>query len=159
NSPRHTVVAGSVAMVEKLLADGEAVGISGRRLPVSHAFHSELVRPAADVLARLLDDLELGALSLNEEQAVISTVSGAQLPPDVASTPGLAEHLCRQIVERVRFADAVAGVAESSDLLVEVGPGSSMARLAEANDIEVPVVSLDTDDSGLSSYLTVAAAT
>src|SRR5699024_7738977 len=84
---------------------------------------------------------------------------GAQLPPDDASMPGLAEHLCRQIVERVRFADAVAGVAESSDLLVEVGPGSSMARLAEANDIEVPVVSLDTDDSGLSSYLTVAAAT
>ncbi|MFR9753661.1 SDR family NAD(P)-dependent oxidoreductase [Nocardia sp. 004] len=159
NSPRHTVVAGTVQAVERLLADAESAGIAGNRLPVSHAFHSPLARQAAEVFAGCLDKVSLSALPLAGERTVVSTVTGAVLAADrEIPVSELSDLLCRQIVEPVRFAEAVAEVAARSDLLIEVGPGRSTARLAVANAVAVPVVSLDTDDADLTSYLAVAAA-
>lgn len=160
NSPRHTVIAGTVEAIERVLADAESAGITSNRLPVSHAFHSSLVRPAVDVLAGYLDNVPLCALPHEGERTVVSTVTGAALARDrEMPISELTDLLCRQIVEPVRFAEAVAEVAANSDLLIEVGPGRSMARLAAANAVPVPVVSLDTDDPDLTSYLSVAAAT
>ncbi|WP_196812246.1 type I polyketide synthase [Nocardia sp. CNY236] len=160
NSPRHTVVSGTGEAVAKLLTEAESAGIAGRRLPVSHAFHSPLALPAAEALAGCLDRIPLSALPLAGEHTVVSTVTGAVLAADrEMPVAELSDLLCRQIVEPVRFAEAVAEVAARSDLLIEVGPGHSMARLAVANAVTVPVVGLDSDDPDLTSYLAVAAAT
>ncbi|MGJ9423301.1 type I polyketide synthase [Aeromicrobium sp. CF3.5] len=159
NSLRHTVVAGTTDAVQQLMDDAASAGLSGRRLPVSHAFHSALVRPAADVLRDELRAIELTALVPAGERTVVSTVTGGALAETEPMGPDdVRELLCRQIVDPVRFAEAVTVVADQCSLLIEVGPGRSMTQLAGANDVAVPVVSLDTDDDTLGSYLTVAAA-
>ncbi|MGW2222967.1 SDR family NAD(P)-dependent oxidoreductase, partial [Nonomuraea sp. NPDC001684] len=65
--------------------------------------------------------------------------------------------LHRQITAPVRFAQALAAVAADADLLVEVGPGRVLSRLA-AELTDVPAVALDTDSESLAGLLGVAGA-
>ncbi len=149
NGPEQTVIAGSVAAVEALGRKADDAGLKWTRLPVSHAFHSPLVAPAADVFGARLADEEFGAVG----RRVISTVTGQLLPPDV-DIPAL---LRRQITDPVLFAQAVELAAKDIDLFVEVGPGRVLSGLAAAV-ADVPAVALDTDDESLSGLLRVAGA-
>src|SRR5204862_364251 len=75
NGPRQTVVSGPAAGVGSVLRRAEAAGLGGTRLPVSHAFHSRLVAPAAAAL-----DEYLAAVSLRPlERRVASTITGGLL--------------------------------------------------------------------------------
>src|SRR5262249_21679582 len=54
NSPRQTVVSGPVAAVDRVCAQATARNLATMRINVSHAFHSELVAPAAAELRTYL---------------------------------------------------------------------------------------------------------
>ncbi|KAA9377607.1 SDR family NAD(P)-dependent oxidoreductase [Microbispora cellulosiformans] len=148
NGPGQTVVAGSVEAVEAFGRAAERAGVTCTRLPVSHAFHSPLVAPAADAFAEWLAGAEFGPVT----RTVVSTVTGEALPRDTEVAPLLR----RQITSPVRFAQALASVRDV-DLLVEVGPGRVLSGLASAIT-DVPAVALDTDDESLGTLLGVAGA-
>ncbi|GAA4197026.1 type I polyketide synthase [Streptosporangium oxazolinicum] len=149
NAPNQTVVAGPVEAVEELGRAATRAGLGWTRLNVSHAFHSPLVAPAATALAGHLREERFGPVG----RRVVSTVTGTALTPgtDVAAL------LHRQITAPVLFTQAMETVAKDVDLLVEVGPGRVLGRLA-AELTDVPAVSLDTDDESLVSLLGVAGA-
>ncbi|MFI7047602.1 type I polyketide synthase [Streptosporangium sandarakinum] len=149
NGPGQTVVAGPVDAVETVGRRAAEAGLTWTRLRVSHAFHSPLVAPAAEVLGARLADEDFGPM----DRRVVSTVTGEDLAPDT-DVPAL---LRRQITEPVRFTQAVRQAAPDVDLFVEVGPGRVLSGLA-ANITDVPVVALDTDDESLTSLLRVAGA-
>ncbi|PZF93708.1 type I polyketide synthase [Micromonospora deserti] len=149
NSQRQTVVSGPVDALTRVLERAEAAGVPGRRLRVSHAFHSPLVAEAAEAFGGHLAGERFHPL----DRRVISTVTGAELPPEV----DLAALLRTQITDPVLFAQAVALAAKEVDLLVEVGPGRILSDLART-DVSVPAVALDTDDESLGSVLRVVAA-
>ncbi len=79
NSPKQTVVAGEEAAIAALEAELKARRIRGSRLAVSGAFHSPMMRPAADALARELAKLTFKApriplvLNLTAEAATPET--------------------------------------------------------------------------------------
>ncbi|MER7458839.1 type I polyketide synthase [Micromonospora sp. NPDC126480] len=149
NGPTQTVVAGPVDAVSRVCDRAAAAGLVWARLPVSHAFHSPLVAPAAEVFAGHLAKQVFAPVS----RRVFSTVTGTMLPPDA----DLRRLLHRQITEPVRFAPAVIAAAAEVDLLVEVGPGRVLSRMArELSD--VPTVAVDTDDESLTGLLTAVAA-
>ncbi|MBO3750574.1 SDR family NAD(P)-dependent oxidoreductase [Streptosporangiaceae bacterium NEAU-GS5] len=149
NGPGQTVIAGTVEAIEEAGRRAEGAGVSWIRLRVSHAFHSPLVAPAADVFRGRLADVEFGPVG----QKIVSTVTGDELPGDT-DVPGL---LRRQITEPVLFAQAVTRAAKDVDLFVEVGPGRVLSGLA-AQIGDVPSVALDTDGESLAGLLGVAAA-
>ncbi|MGQ5260842.1 SDR family NAD(P)-dependent oxidoreductase [Micromonospora sp. ZYX-F-536] len=149
NGPAQTVVAGTVDAVRAVCDRATAAGLNARVLPVSHAFHSPLVAPAASAFASALGTERLGPV----ERKVISTVTGDVLAADTDIT----ELLHRQITDPVLFTQAVALAAKNVDLFVEVGPGRVLTGLA-SGVAEVPAVALDTDDESLASLLTVAGA-
>ncbi|NUP81451.1 MAG: SDR family NAD(P)-dependent oxidoreductase, partial [Nonomuraea sp.] len=149
NGPSQTVVAGPVEAVEELGRAAERSGLTWTRLNVSHAFHSPLVAPAAEALAGYLAEERFGPVG----RRVVSTVTGAGLDADA----DLPELLHRQITAPVRFAQALTSAAEGVDLLVEVGPGRVLSRLA-AELTDVPAVALDTDSESLAGLLGVAGA-
>lgn len=123
NSPRQTVVSGAVHAVEELLAACAQKNIWARRLPVSHAFHSVAVAPAAAIFRKTLEAVPFGRLT---NTAVYSTVTGDRLGSEV----DLRELLSHQIAQPVRFIEAVKNVAaQKPDLWVEVGPGSVLSGL------------------------------
>lgn len=134
NSPKQTVVSGTVADIEKLVALAKERGIGAVRLAVSHAFHSPLVAAAAPVLAQALDGQNWRPL----RRTVISTITGRRLPADA----DLRQLLVDQMTAAVRFLPALRSVADDVDLWIEVGPGSVQRGIAAAT-VDTPVVSLD----------------
>lgn len=146
NAPDHTVVSGSTAAIETLLERTRSA--SARRLPVSHAFHSPLVAPAAATLGELLDTLELEPL----RRRVVSTVLGDELEPDA----DLRDVLVRQITEPVRFTEAFARCRGDVDLWIEVGPGHILTDLATAAGAEA--IATDAGAPSLAGVLAAAGA-
>ena len=95
NSPVQTVISGPVNSVEKVLALAHGNGVKGAKLNVPLAFHSQLLAPAAPVLASHLANERFNPL----ERKVVSTITGAEL----AAAADLPELLYQQITAPVRF--------------------------------------------------------
>lgn len=142
NGPNATVVSGRTPAVDQVVRDLGAV-----RLPVSHAFHSPLVAPAAASFRRVLDGVPLGA----PRRRVLSTVTGAPLDPGT----DLRAHLTRQITAPVRFTDAVAA-AGPVDCWIEAGPGHILTGLVA--DLGQTAFAVDAGSASLSGLLRAAAA-
>lgn len=149
NGPRQTVVAGPVEDIEEIQRRAERADVSCTRLAVSHAFHSPLVAPAAQVFGNWLAGAAFGPVS----GKVVSTVTGTELERDT----DVVELLSRQITDPVRFTQAVEAAADEVDLFIEVGPGRVLSALAQATT-GVTALSLNTDDESLRPLLQVAAA-
>ena len=150
NSPHQTVVSGPADAVDRVCAQAVAQGVTAMRLPVSHAFHSDLVAPAADELRKYLDQERFSPV----QGHVVSTVTGQPLAADT-DLPNL---LACQIREPVRFTEAVTALAGDVDLLLEVGPGTILSRLATEIAPSVVAISLETDSNSLAGLLRAIAA-
>jgi len=150
NGPSQTVISGPADAVEKVCRAAAAAELVTSRIAVSHAFHSPMVAPAADGLARYLSDSDFKPLT----RRVLSTVTGEPLSADA----DLRDLLVRQVREPVRFSEAAGQVAAAADLLIEVGPGRVLSGLAANIAPDVPVVALDTDGASLAGILSAAAA-
>ncbi|MEV0197840.1 type I polyketide synthase [Nonomuraea sp. NPDC050691] len=142
NSPRQTVVSGPGEAVTRVVERATRQGLQAVRLPVSHAFHSPLVAPAAGVFAGTLAQESPAAV----RRHVVSTVTGAPVVGDPLDL------LREQITAPVRFSEALAAAAKDADLLVEVGPGQVLTQLAR-DIVSVPAVATRTDDDSLGGIL------
>ncbi|HEU4710330.1 MAG TPA: type I polyketide synthase [Pyrinomonadaceae bacterium] len=149
NSPVQTVISGPVNSIEKVLALARGNGVKGTKLNVPLAFHSQLLAPAAPVLASHLANERFNRL----ERKVVSTVTGAEL----AATADLPELLYQQITAPVRFLEAVTRADAEVDLWLEVGPGQVLTGIV-ADITTTPCFSIDAGNDSLRGLLTVAAA-
>jgi enediyne polyketide synthase len=149
NAPAQTVVAGPVEAVDALVTRARGRGVDATRLRVSHAFHSPLVAPAADALAQVLEREAVG----EPERRVVSSVTGRRIAPgdDVRAL------LHTQVTSPVLFAEAVRAAAAGADLLVEVGPGAVLSRLARES-VDLPAVATDAGGPSIAGTLRAAAA-
>jgi enediyne polyketide synthase len=144
NSPSQTVISGESQAVAAVVARARANGAEAVTLPVSHAFHSQLVAGATPILAEVLERERFLPL----QRKVISTVTGSLL----AAHTDLRELLCSQVTKPVRFLEAVVAASSEVDLWIEVGPGSVLAGLVKPT-ARVPVISLDAGGSSLEGLL------
>ena len=124
NAPELVVVTGPE---DAVLALGRRLGerdIECRRLHTSHAFHSALMESALEPFRA---ELMLRPPKAPEGRFVSNT-SGTWIRPEEAADP---EYWLRHLRRPVRFADGLARLlAEPDALLLEVGPGRSLASLA-----------------------------
>ncbi|WP_131758834.1 SDR family NAD(P)-dependent oxidoreductase, partial [Actinomadura fibrosa] len=147
NGPRQTVVSGPSAGLLRVIGRATRAGLQAVRLPVSHAFHSPLVAPAADALAEHLRGEDVAP----PRRPVFSTVTGG--PVAAGAAPDELRGLLReQITAPVRFTDALRAAAEGADLLIEVGPGQVLTHLAR-EVVDVPAVATRTDEDSLAGLL------
>ncbi|NML50988.1 SDR family NAD(P)-dependent oxidoreductase [Streptomyces sp. R302] len=149
NSPRQTVISGPADAVRRVCARAEDQGIGTAAINVSHAFHSEAVAPAAEAFGAYLATETFTPL----RGRMVSTVTADVLPEDT-DVPAL---LTRQVLDPVRFSEAVGNLAADTDLLLEVGPGRILRGLAAEIAPGVPVVSLEADSGSLAGLLTAVA--
>ncbi len=150
NSPKDRVVSGPVDAVQAVVDAARAdPGARALLLPVVAAFHSPLMEEAVPVFERYLGHEEFAPL----ERPVHSTVSGAELEAD-ADLPRL---LGRQLTEPVQFLEAAREAAAGADLLIEVGPGRMLSRLA-SEFVEAPVLPLRIGDESAEGFMTAVGA-
>ncbi len=125
NGPRSVVVSGSEVAVDRVLAALERHGVSTTRLTVSHAFHSPLMEPVLDGLARDLEGVKLQPPQVELVTNVTGTVAG----DEIMST----EHWLRHTRAPVRFASGMETLAaRGCDVFVEVGPQPVLLGLGRA---------------------------
>jgi acyl transferase domain-containing protein/acyl carrier protein len=124
NAPTLCVVSGThdeIADFEKFLNDK---AVTSRRLHTSHAFHSEMVEPALREFTALVNRLELNAPRL----PFVSNVTGTWITAEQATDPA---YWAKHLRQTVRFAEGVQELLkEPGRILLEVGPGQTLSRLA-----------------------------
>ncbi|MDO5611888.1 MAG: beta-ketoacyl synthase N-terminal-like domain-containing protein [Paracoccus sp. (in: a-proteobacteria)] len=123
NGPRSVTLAGPVEAIDALAAQLDRSGIGARRLVTSHAFHSAMMDPALDAFAGVLNGLTLRAPQI----AMLSNVTGDWLDDRAADPAYWLSHLRQP----VRFGEAIRHLMGlDHPLLIEVGPGAGLIRLA-----------------------------
>lgn len=127
NEPGAVTISGSEAAVAKALARLGRDRIDGRRLAVSHAFHSPLMEPMAGRFEAALAGQDFAAARL----PIYSTVTGDCLPPRQRLTP---DYWSRQILQPVQFLSAVRAAARDGyTVFLEIGPSDTLTALARAS--------------------------
>jgi len=146
NAPGQVVIAGTAAAVDDAVERCKAAG--ARRavlLPVSGPFHCELMNPAREAFAAVLDGVDLAMPSI----PVVHNVD-AEVASDVRV---LREKLVAQISQPVLWTRCTqAMLAAGVDRMVECGPGKVLSGLVKRIDRSVAVDALGSID-GLAAAL------
>ncbi len=125
NAPAQVVIAGHKAAVERACEAARAAGAKrALMLPVSAPFHSSLLRPAAEVLARAL--AEVGVQS--PRIPVLNNVDVAT--PDAPEA--IRDALVRQAWHPVRWVETIQAMeARGVTHIIECGPGKVLTGLTK----------------------------
>lgn len=148
NSPKQIVLSGEKEALEKCYPLFEAAKIKAIPLNVSGAFHSELMRSAADGLARVLKDISLETCQV----PYLTNVTG-KVVEDINQTKGL---LVKQLTNSVLWEENVKTLIELGvDTFVEIGPGKTLAGLIKKIDRKKKVISVSNPETleQLKAYL------
>lgn len=138
NAPGQIVISGTLAACERALIAAEGAGFKAKALTVAGAFHSPLMRPAADRMRE-----ELGRTPMRLPQTRVYSNVTAAAHGDVASIQNL---LVEQIVSPVLWEDTMAKLvaAAPEGRYVELAPGRTLAGLAKRISRRLPIESLAT---------------
>lgn len=132
NGPRAAVLSGSFQAIAAAEQDLETRGIRGRRLATSHAFHSDMMDPVLPAFEQALSDVRLRPPKI----PLISNVSGRWLTEAEATDP---RYWTRHLRATVRFGDGMAELLSAPErIVIEIGPGNVLTRLAGQSRIEGP---------------------
>jgi phthiocerol/phenolphthiocerol synthesis type-I polyketide synthase E len=124
NGPAQCVISGPAAEVRSLQDELDREGIDARLLHISTAGHSLLVEPIVAEFERLAGGAGLKA----PETPLVSDTHGSWLAPEDAADPA---YWARHLRQPVRFSQALSTLLADPDrILVEVGPGRTLATLA-----------------------------
>ncbi|MGW2182075.1 SDR family NAD(P)-dependent oxidoreductase [Streptomyces sp. NPDC001732] len=123
NGPHMTVLSGLPEDVTEAAARLFAAGLPARPLRSAHPFHSSLLAPARDELARAVASVERRPPTVT----VVSNVTGAPLTAEQAVDPG---YWAGHLTSPVRFFDGL-GACAGLDIgaYVELGAGQTLGGL------------------------------
>lgn len=124
NSPNQTIVSGTASGIASLTSYAQQAGISSCSLPVSNAFHSELVAEAAQHILQA-KPLSETSYSFSDRPKLFSSFRGQQ----IHKVEQLNQHFSEQITSPVQFVEMLQAMQSSCDVLVEVGPGRVLSNL------------------------------
>jgi acyl transferase domain-containing protein/NAD(P)H-dependent flavin oxidoreductase YrpB (nitropropane dioxygenase family)/NADP-dependent 3-hydroxy acid dehydrogenase YdfG len=142
NSPDQTVISGSSAGVQRVVERLLAAGVAARAIPVAAAFHSRLMQPARDPLARFIEKCSLRPPQLPVYANTTATRHSAD--PDVVRSQ-LSDHL----MSPVNFRGMVEAMyADGARIFLEIGPKSVLSDLIRSTIGDRPHVAVSVDGHG-----------
>ncbi len=136
NCPTQTVIAGASKSIDDAIALFTAMGIQAVQIPVSHAFHSAIVRPAMPQYRAFLDTLTFHAPTM----PITTNVTAEFYPSDPEKIKDL---MVTQISHSVEWIKQLQTTYDSGvRLFVECGPkrvlsALATSTLADKKDIKV----------------------
>ena len=124
NAPEQTVISGAREAAEEVARGFEARGVECRRLEISVASHSPLMRPMVAGFARAA----AGVTFRPAELTLISNVSGRAAADDITRPQSWVEHLTAP----VRFAEGMHQLRKlGCDVFLELGPKATLLALGQ----------------------------
>ncbi|HKQ62972.1 MAG TPA: acyltransferase domain-containing protein, partial [Candidatus Polarisedimenticolaceae bacterium] len=123
NGPAQTVVSGDGDAVGEVLAELKARGIGGKRLVVSHAFHSPRMDPMLDAFERTAAGLRFSPPRIG----LVSNVTGLLAAGQDATS---ARYWRRHVREPVRFRQGMQSVIDAGcRTRIEIGPSPTLLAM------------------------------
>jgi amino acid adenylation domain-containing protein len=123
NAPKLSVLAGPLEAIDRLEQKLTQDGALFRRLRTSHAFHSAMMDPMLAPFEAEVDKISLRPPS----RPYVSSFTGTWIQAEQATSP---RFWSEQVRNPVRFADALQTLMVTPQILLEVGPGSTLSTLA-----------------------------
>lgn len=125
NSAGQVVIAGHAEAVNRAIELAKERGAKrAMPLPVSAPFHCSLMTPAGERLAKVLDDVAVGEMS-------IPVVSNVEAKPNQDASR-VRELLVEQVSAPVRWEETIASMVDLGvDRYLEIGPGKVLAGLVK----------------------------
>jgi acyl transferase domain-containing protein len=124
NAPEQQVLAGPVAELEKFATQLKDLGIRGKMLNVSAAFHSRFVADAVEPFHAVMEQMPF-----NEPQ--LTVYSNSTAAPYIRDVAQIKRQLAAGLAEPVLFVKELAAMREAgAEVFVEVGPSAHLAGLA-----------------------------
>ncbi|GBQ98556.1 acyl transferase domain-containing protein [Acetobacter nitrogenifigens DSM 23921 = NBRC 105050] len=139
SAAENVVIGGPVSELDDALALAMQQGASvARRLRVSVPSHTPLLRSAVQPLKQAIVELQPKA-----PHTGLRLLSGLDGEPILRPADGC-ERLARQVAETVRWDACLQGCRESdAQVILELGPGSALTRMARAALPDIPARSID----------------
>src|SRR5450759_850810 len=126
NSKKQTVIAGASDAVDRAVEFFNNLGMTAQIIPVSHAFHSKVVAPAADALYTTICEMQLSPPSI----PLVGNIDGQLYPTH--DMEAIRRRLADQMASSVQFVKGVETCyREGARVFVEVGPKRALQALAE----------------------------
>ncbi len=127
NNPEICAVSGTVEALEKLEAQLSEKEVDYKRIRISVAAHSPMLDPFLEEFGAVAKSIELKPAKM----AYISNLTGTWVQP--GDTPEQ-DYWVKHLRQTVRFSDGLSELLrDSSNVLLEVGPGSTLSSLARAH--------------------------
>jgi [acyl-carrier-protein] S-malonyltransferase len=153
NSPKQTVLSGSIPAIERAEELARSRKCRVVRLKVAGAFHSPLMRPALDRVRAAVARLQFRAPRF----PVIPNASGRP----TAQPSALRDLLARHLVSPVKWERSMRAAASELGVewFVEAGPGDVLSKLAKRCVPEARATSVGTPDEARALAEEIGAAT
>jgi malonyl CoA-acyl carrier protein transacylase len=123
NSYGQSVIGGETEPVLKAMKRFQDEGFHVAQLPVSHAFHTQIVAPASEPLGRVLAKCGLQS----PEIPIIANVTGDFYPSGAGVVPEMVKLLAQQVAAPVQFVKGVNRLYEEGvRVFAEIGPKKAL---------------------------------
>lgn len=145
NTPNQIVIGGDVAAVDAAVEQLKAAGVK-RLIPlnVSGPFHTALLKPASEQLAK-----ELEKIDFNDFQVPLVGNTEAK----VMEKGQIKSLLARQVMEPVRFYESIETMKKlGMTHVIEIGPGQVLSGFVKKIDKTIAVSAVD-DEASLQALL------
>jgi len=131
NSPAQTVVAGDKAALKRFRKAAKERGVKAIPLPVSTAFHSSMMIPAAEKLREVLKSADLKT----PQMKVYADATADDMMKDFDGTDAagyLTDMLAKQAMSPVYWEEIIRRLqADGVKAIIEVGPGKTLTNLTQ----------------------------
>jgi len=149
NAPGQIVISGNIEACERAVTVAKEMKLVAKPLAVAGAFHSPLMQPAADEMAKALASATIKTPNMPVYSNVTADVHPMKNAGDDAETELLRQRLVEQIVQPVRWAESCQRMMTAGMMyFTELAPGTVLRglmrridRTAEVNSHDEPDVS------------------
>ena len=132
NGPGQCVVSGPTAAVEALENQLASLGVEGRRLQTSHAFHSQMMEPICESFRQRVQQVSLKPPQI----PYLSNLTGTWITAEQAMS---ASYWASHLRQTVRFEESLQQLLKQpAQILLEVGPGRTLSKLARTHPDKKP---------------------
>lgn len=125
NSPTQVVITGESSAIDKALVELKKSGLSGKKIPVSAAFHSPMLAKAEDYFLADLRSIPISKLNK-------TVYSNTTAKPHENDSDKLKAAYAKQIVQPVKWVNQIENMhRDGARIFLEVGPGAVLKGLVD----------------------------
>ena len=136
NSANQIILSGSVKSIDSIIPFCREIKVRAIPLPVSGAFHSNLMKPASDSLLKTLNQLNL----TNSMMPIYQNINA--LPEN--QKDALRENLKDQIISSVQWKDTIDNmIKDGATHFIEIGPKKILTNLIQKSHKDIQAESFE----------------